>query len=173
MPVSSVLHHRAGLTARAAAMILAVGLAAGCTGSDDDATPSATAATPVGEPSAGSGTAGEPTATTTAASPAPSTTGAGPSAPAAEQSVAVNAFEFGYAVDVTEMPAGEVTFTLTNGGGMDHDLVLEGVPGAATELIGPTESDSFTVTLEPGTYTLFCSVSGHRGLGMEFEITVT
>jgi uncharacterized cupredoxin-like copper-binding protein len=55
---------------------------------------------------------------------------------------------------------------------MEHDLVLEGGPGGGTDIIGPGETASLSVTLEPGSYTLYCSVGNHRALGMEIEITV-
>ncbi|MDN4478609.1 cupredoxin domain-containing protein [Demequina sp. SYSU T00039] len=103
-------------------------------------------------------------------SPAPAETSDGP---VTSTSVDVSAFEYGYTASTDTVPAGEVTFTLLNTGGMAHDLVIEGVDGAATAIIGPTETDAFTVTLEPGTYTLYCSVGTHRDLGMELEITVT
>lgn len=93
--------------------------------------------------------------------------------PVAAASVDVSAFEFGFTASAESVPAGEVTFTLVNTGGMDHDLVLEGVQGAATALVPPTGTGTFTVTLEPGVYVLYCSVGQHRSLGMEIEITVT
>jgi len=87
--------------------------------------------------------------------------------------VEVSAFEFGYSASVTEVPAGVVAFELTNDGTMRHDLVLTGGPGGATAVIGSGETATLTVELEPGTYTIYCSVSNHRAQGMEFEITVT
>ncbi len=77
------------------------------------------------------------------------------------------------AYDTTELTAqaGEVTIELTNESSMPHDVVLEGVEGAATEVISQ-DTASFTVTLEPGTYTFFCSVAGHRAAGMEGTLTV-
>ncbi len=88
-------------------------------------------------------------------------------------SVDVTAVDFAFSASATDVPAGDITFTLLNSGGMGHDLVLEGVDRAATAVVDPTGTDSFTVTLEPGTYTLYCSVGNHRSLGMELEITVT
>lgn len=77
-----------------------------------------------------------------------------------------------------EVPAGaEVTLTFTNNDGnplVNHDWVLEGVDGAATEVIGNGESDTITFTAPAaGEYAFYCSVPGHRGNGMEGVFVVT
>ena len=101
-------------------------------------------------------------------------TGAPTGAPPAGDATVVtaSATEYAYELSTTTIPAGDVTFELTNNGSMSHDLVLEGGPGGGTDVIGGGETASFTVTLEPGTYTLYCSVGNHRAQGMEVEITV-
>ena len=87
--------------------------------------------------------------------------------------VSVSAFEYGYEL-VTPTTAGTYTFELVNDGSMQHDLVIEGGDAAgATAILTPGGSDAFTVTLEPGTYTLYCSVAGHRAQGMELTFTVS
>ncbi|MFW2512397.1 plastocyanin/azurin family copper-binding protein [Demequina sp. SO4-13] len=87
--------------------------------------------------------------------------------------VAVSAFEYGYQL-VAPIEAGRYTFEMFNDGDMQHDLVLEGEDArGATAIINPGETDSFTVDLEPGTYTLYCSVGAHRAQGMEVTFTVT
>ncbi|WP_062521855.1 cupredoxin domain-containing protein [Demequina silvatica] len=93
--------------------------------------------------------------------------------PADATVVEVSAVEYGYTASATEIDAGSITFELTNDGEMSHDLVLDGDPGGATAVIGPGETDRFTVDLEPGSYTLYCSVGNHRALGMVLTITVT
>jgi len=77
------------------------------------------------------------------------------------------------AYDQTELTAqaGEITIELTNESSMPHDVTIEGVEGGATEVI-TQDTASVTVTLEPGTYTFFCSVPGHRTAGMEGTLTV-
>ena len=66
---------------------------------------------------------------------------------------------------------GEVTITFVNEDGMGHNLTIEEL-GEATATIGGGEQQQLTVELEPGqTYTLFCSVPGHRAGGMEVEIS--
>lgn len=101
--------------------------------------------------------------------PAPDTDGGGGEA----TTVAVSGFEYGYELEApTE--AGTYTFELTNDGAMQHDLVIEGGDASgSTSVIAAGETDSFTVTLEPGEYTLYCSVAGHRSQGMEVTFTVS
>jgi plastocyanin len=70
--------------------------------------------------------------------------------------------------------AGKVTVDFTNGQPIPHDVAIESAGG---EVIGQTEttaegSDSTEVELEPGTYTFFCTVPGHREAGMEGTLTV-
>lgn len=121
------------------------------------------------------GTSDEGTSTSPSseATPSPTPT-AEPRTPVpAAATVEVSAFEYGYTMSSTEIAAGEVTFELRNDGGTSHDLVLEGGPGGSTAIIGPTETATLTVTLEPGTYVLYCSIGNHRAMGMEIEITVS
>ncbi len=69
-----------------------------------------------------------------------------------------------------EASAGEATIVLTNDSSVEHDVRIEELD-VGTDVI--TEgTDSVTVTLEPGTYTFFCSVPGHREAGMEGTLTV-
>jgi plastocyanin len=94
----------------------------------------------------------------------------------------------GSALDVEADPSGNLAFTedkltakagkdtinFTNSSPVPHDVVIESSSG---EEIGGTEvisegSDSAEVELEPGTYTFFCSVPGHRQAGMEGTLTV-
>ncbi|WP_084830063.1 cupredoxin domain-containing protein [Demequina rhizosphaerae] len=99
--------------------------------------------------------------------------GTGASSPPADATVIeVSAVEYAYTATPAEVSAGTITFELTNDGAMSHDLVLEEDPGGSTAVIGPGETDSFTVDLEPGSYTLYCSVGNHRALGMEMVLVV-
>ena len=70
--------------------------------------------------------------------------------------------------------AGTVTIDFDNPQTLTHDVAIEDSSGeevGATELIA-SGSDSTTVKLEPGEYTFFCSVPGHREAGMEGALTV-
>ena len=70
-----------------------------------------------------------------------------------------------------EVKAGEVTFMVTNTGNLEHNFVVEGMD-ETIELILPQDTQSMSVTLRPGTYTLICDLSGHREAGMETQFTV-
>ena len=65
--------------------------------------------------------------------------------------------------------AGCIEFTYVNEGNVAHTLLVEGKPFELA--IGTT--DVGTLALDPGTYTLYCDVAGHRAAGMEAELTVT
>ena len=70
--------------------------------------------------------------------------------------------------------AGSNTIEFDNPAGLSHDVVVEDDGGnevGRTEVIS-SGSTSATVELEPGTYTFYCSVDGHRDAGMEGTLTV-
>lgn len=67
--------------------------------------------------------------------------------------------------------AGSVAIAYVNDHSLPHTLVIEGVDGFYIET-GGDERGSDTVTLEAGTYTLFCDIAGHRQAGMEAALTV-
>jgi len=99
---------------------------------------------------------------------------AGTAAPAG-QKVAVSESEFKIAAPAGKVAPGKVTFDVKNAGKIGHDLVVSGpgVTGAAkTALLNPGQSATLTVTLAAGTYTLYCSVPGHRAAGMSAKLTV-
>jgi plastocyanin len=79
-----------------------------------------------------------------------------------------------YTSDTAEAKAGKVTVSFDNPQPISHDVAIEDSSGkeiANTELI--TEgTDTTTADLEPGTYTFFCTVPGHREAGMEGTLTV-
>ena len=68
--------------------------------------------------------------------------------------------------------AGSITIDFTNMSSLPHDVTIEGngASGATDTITGSTTST--TIDLEPGTYTFFCSVDGHRAAGMEGTLTV-
>ena len=65
--------------------------------------------------------------------------------------------------------AGSITIDFTNMSSLPHDVTVEG-DGGTDVITGSTTST--TVDLEAGTYTFFCSVDGHRAVGMEGTLTV-
>ena len=68
---------------------------------------------------------------------------------------------------------GTYTFVVTNQGPSDHNLTVNGpgVSNQATPTFG-TGTKDLTVTLKSGTYDLYCSVPGHKALGMDTKLTV-
>jgi plastocyanin len=72
-----------------------------------------------------------------------------------------------------EATAGNVTIDFTNDSSLPHDVKLEGpgVNGEGTNTITGS-STSVTLDLQPGEYTFYCSVDGHRAAGMEGKLVV-
>jgi plastocyanin len=71
-----------------------------------------------------------------------------------------------------ELPAGPVEVQLQNDGSIEHNVVIEEM-GDEKILDAPGgASDSATVEFEPGEYTYYCDVAGHRAT-MEGTLTVT
>lgn len=85
--------------------------------------------------------------------------------------VQVTETEFKIALGTRSVKAGPVTFVVKNAGKIQHDLAIQG--GAKTPLIDPGSSATLTATLKKGATTVYCTVPGHRRLGMVAELTVT
>ena len=129
--------------------LAAVGLAA-CGGDDDD---------------------------TTSAAPATDTSATDTTATGGGGTISVSADPGGQlAYTETELTAsaGDDTIEFDNPASIPHDVRIEDADGndigGTDEVSG--DSTTATVTLEPGTYTFFCSVDGHRAAGMEGTLTV-
>ncbi len=79
--------------------------------------------------------------------------------------------QLAYSTTDVSVDAGEVTIELACGDAVGHNVVLE----TGEELVAecdPGASDTGTVELEPGEYTFYCSVPGHRQAGMEGTLAV-
>lgn len=70
---------------------------------------------------------------------------------------------------------GSTTFVVVNKGKVAHSLEVNGpgvsdmrIPGT----IAPGSSKRLTVTLQKGSYEIYCPVDGHKGLGMDLHVTV-
>ena len=75
----------------------------------------------------------------------------------------------------TSVPAGQVAFTVTNGGSIPHAFEVEGQgTEKETPLIQPGASTTLTLTLKPGTYEIYCPVgdNSHKKLGMDTHLKV-
>ena len=81
--------------------------------------------------------------------------------------------ELAYEETSVSTPAGEVTIEFDNPASVGHDVVVEDDGGnelIATDVI-TGDSTTASGTLEPGEYTFYCSVAGHREAGMEGTLT--
>jgi plastocyanin len=70
--------------------------------------------------------------------------------------------------------AGSVTISFDNRQPLQHDVKVESSSGqelGGTDLVSSGTATA-TVDLQPGSYTFFCSVPGHREAGMEGTLTV-
>jgi len=71
-----------------------------------------------------------------------------------------------------EVAPGDLSIAVTNSGTMVHNLVLENGPRSVDVNAGETATLE-AGRLEPGTYTIFCDIAGHRSAGMEARLVVT
>jgi plastocyanin len=79
-----------------------------------------------------------------------------------------------YDVKQLSAKAGTVTITMANASPVEHDVAIE-QGGKTLGATAPFSGGSRTLTLnlKPGTYTFFCTVPGHRRLGMEGTMKVS
>ena len=96
-----------------------------------------------------------------------------PAAPEAPSEVEIVLKEWAIEPQELTVKAGEVTFKVENGGNLEHDFVIEGVEGGKVDLIVPGDSQTLVVNLSPGSYTVICSVPGHKEAGMIGTLTVS
>jgi len=77
----------------------------------------------------------------------------------------ISAVDFKFRGLPARLPAGKVTFRVTNKGQASHDFKIA---GKVTKLLSPGASASLTVTLKKGKrYPYLCTVPGHSTLGMK------
>jgi uncharacterized cupredoxin-like copper-binding protein len=114
--------------------------------------------------------AATPATTSSEASTESSTTAAGGGG---GETVGLSETEYKITPADPSVKAGSVTFDISNDGATTHNVEIEGngVEEASDDL-QPGSSGQLTVDLKPGTYDMYCSIDGHRDLGMEGEITV-
>jgi uncharacterized cupredoxin-like copper-binding protein len=147
--------YRHGLTAAVALAVVA--LATACGGSSGSTGGSAAPAT-TADASTTAAAATIPAATTSAAATA----------------VTVTMTEFKFAMDNSALQAGSYTLHAVNAGQYPHALELSG-PGVSdqkTAVVQPGQSADLAVTLQAGSYDIWCPVDGHRAKGMEVHVDV-
>jgi len=91
--------------------------------------------------------------------------------PVAKQKVAVGLQEYSIALTPNRVQAGEIQFDVLNKGITSHALAIEGME-ARTPNLGRGHKAELTVTLQAGTYTLYCPIGTHRQAGMETKLIV-
>lgn len=141
------LVQRIGVTVMAAGMTAT--LLAGCGSSSGGGT----------SPTAGGGT---------------SPTAGGATAAATGTPVTATEKEFSISLGKTGLTAGTYTFTIQNQGKFPHNLNVKGpgVDGQVSPVVQPGASGQLTVTLQKGSYELWCSIDSHKDRGMDMTITV-
>jgi uncharacterized cupredoxin-like copper-binding protein len=75
--------------------------------------------------------------------------------------------------DTYRAPAGTVDIVYENQGSLVHTLVIEGVDDFKLTVDSRGDVDEGSVELGPGTYEMYCDVTGHRQAGMEATLDVT
>jgi uncharacterized cupredoxin-like copper-binding protein len=130
------------------AVAIAVTLA-GCGGSGSKSPPTSTAATATG------------TAT--------------PSAGGQGTAITVDEADFKINLSTMTFTPGTYTFVVKNTGHASHALEIDcpGVEDRKSDTVSPGGSTRLTVTLQKGSYELYCPVDGHKGMGMDTHITVS
>ena len=112
----------------------------------------------------------KPTTTTTVTTtqPGPTTTG---TVGTAKTTVTVNMVEYAFQLSQASIPSGQVTFVVVNKGGEVHNFDIQGVKSGA--LLSSGQTETWTVSLAPGTYLYTCDVPFHVDKGMTGTFTVT
>jgi plastocyanin len=99
-----------------------------------------------------------------------------PARMARASAVGIGAREFRFAIYRASVPAGRVSFNVTNYGEDGHDLVVLDRRGRTLARSGEVRSGaqaSVAVGLAPGTYRLRCDLADHARRGMHTTIRVT
>lgn len=108
------------------------------------------------------------------AATASSAPGTGPemSASPEDEGITVVATDLRFSGATFRATAGPVEVTYRNDGQVEHTLVIEEVDGFKLDVPKHGDVDKATVDLEPGSYTIFCDVPGHRDAGMQATLAV-
>ena len=82
--------------------------------------------------------------------------------------------DFHLALSQQNFTPGTYTFVAVNSGQAVHAIEVDG-PGVSdqqTDDVQPGQTARLTVTLQPGSYEMYCPVDGHRTKGMDTHFTV-
>lgn len=98
--------------------------------------------------------------------------GGGDSGEAAPQTISWELSEF--SIDgPAQISSAPTSFQVVNVGGQIHNLVIEETGQSSPDLAGGESAVMNVGDLQPGTYTIFCSIAGHREAGMETQLVVS
>jgi plastocyanin len=86
--------------------------------------------------------------------------------------VTIEAHDVYFNVTAIKAPAGKLVIHYVEDGSQQHTLVIDGVKGFKLQVGPGKKSDDGTVDLQPGSYTYYCTIPGHRAQGMHGTITV-
>ncbi|MGZ8694079.1 MAG: cupredoxin domain-containing protein [Gaiellaceae bacterium] len=106
------------------------------------------------------------TTTTTTTTSTSTTTVTGPAS-----SVTVNMYEYRFEMIPATVPQGTVTFTIVNKGLEPHNFSITG--NRAGAILGPNQTETWTVGLPTNTYNVVCDVQFHVDRGMIGQFFVT
>lgn len=101
---------------------------------------------------------------------------AAPTGSAAAKGTPVSVVEKEFSISLTPatLTAGTHSFTVHNEGSFAHNLNIQG-PGVSqqtTATVSPGQAAVLTVTLQRGSYELWCSVDSHKDRGMDLTLSV-
>jgi len=91
----------------------------------------------------------------------------------AKPDIVIEAFDIGFKEHEFKIGPGKAVIQEKNEGATAHTLVIDGVTSGRKLSVpqgGATDQASFD--LQPGTYTYYCDIPGHRGAGMEGKLIV-
>lgn len=128
----------------------------------------------MGEMAEGTTTPSEPTAGTNAEATATPAAGQGAGD---TSSIEVQGTLREWAIDLSqrEVPAGKVTFTVTNEGQFAHNFAVEdttGVIGKTPNFSKTDGAQTLELELAPGTYNIICTLPGHASRGQQTTLVV-
>lgn len=91
------------------------------------------------------------------------------------QTVQVSEKEFKITLPSTTLKPGSYTFDLSNDGHQPHDLTIKGpgVNNEKTPVINGGQHATLKVKLTAGDYEFYCTVPGHKQLGMDVNVKVS
>lgn len=88
------------------------------------------------------------------------------------RTIAVGATSFEFDPPTISAEVGEDLAVELTAEDIEHDFVIDELDAHVSAEGGETATGGFNAGDEPGTYTYYCSVAGHRDAGMEGELVV-